>query len=244
MPSFRVPSPPAKDSIVIAANGGSEYFYVLDHSPVTVKALVLALQQHRAFGAIFVRSAYGVIPGTLPLTAIAAEGERASPPTPDLMVSFDWNDLAVAGGNAAVPGTEYASAQRYRGMHGSFSPRDVHNTLIARGPHFKVGFADSAPTGNVDLAPTVANLLALLFDAPDGRVLSEAFLGRSDDSHVEIVNQSSGPIRLQKTCNPDDPSCAHPTAALDYSVTLSKKVLTDLATKRQYTYFDRASVAR
>ena len=190
------------------------------------------------------RNAYGVIPGTLPLASIVGEGERSSPPTPDLMVSFDWDENAIAGGNAAVPGTEYASAQRYRGMHGSFSPRDVHNTLIARGPHFKVGFADTAPSGNVDIPATVARLLGLSFAVPNGRVLAEAFVGQSNDVSVETVNQTSGPVALKKTCNPDDPCCARSAGSASYSVTLSKKVLTEAATKRTFTYFERAAVAR
>ncbi len=196
LPAFRVPEPVPNDAIVIAANGGSEYYYVLDHAPATVQALVRALQERRAYGAIFVRSAYPAIPGTLPLSAINAEGEQSSPPTPDLIVSFDWDDAAVAGGNGAVPGTEYASAQRYRGMHGSFSPRDVHNVLIAHGPHFKAGSVDSLPSSNVDLAPTVATLLAVPFKAPAGRVLAEALLGKSSDNQLEVTTQSSGPVTL------------------------------------------------
>ena len=244
MPGFRVPEPPPKDAIIIAANGGTEYFYVLDHAPATVQKLVLALQVRRAYGAIFVRSSYGAIPGTLPLSAIGAEGERPAPPTPDLMVSFTWDDSAVVAGNAAVPGTEYASAQRYRGIHGSFSPRDVHNTLIACGPHFKAGFTDSAPTGNVDLAKTVASLLGLSFGAPDGRVLREAFVGNTSDLQVEIGLETSGPVHLRKTCNPDDPSCIHGAGPATYSVTLSKKVLTVTGTRERYTYLDSAVVAR
>ena len=200
---------------MIAANGGSEYYYVLDHTPATVAALVRALQERRAYGAIFVRSNYGAIPGTLPLSAINAEGGQSSPPTPDLIVSFDWDDAAVAGGNAAVPGTEYASAQRYRGMHGSFSPRDVHNVLIAHGPHFKSGFQDRLPSSNVDVAPTVAQLLALPFKAPDGRVLVEALAGDTSDNQVEISTRSSGPVALRRTCSPDDPGCARPLGPVD-----------------------------
>ncbi len=94
-----------------------------------------------------------------------------------------------------MPGTEYASAQRYRGMHGSFSPRDVHNVLIAHGPHFKAGSVDSLPSSNVDLAPTVATLLAVPFKAPAGRVLAEALLGKSSDNQLEVTTQSSGPSR-------------------------------------------------
>ena len=244
MPAFRVPAPAPSDAIVIAANGGSEYYYVLDHAPATVAALARALQERRAYGAIFVRSAYPGIPGTLPLTAIEAEGQQDSPPTPDLIVSFDWNDAAIAGGNRAVPGTEYASAQRYRGMHGSFSSRDVHNVLIAHGPHFKAGFEDRLPSGNVDLAPTVAALLELPFSAPAGRVLAEALVGAAADPHVEVTSLSSAPVALERTCSPDDPGCTRPLGPVTYSVTLVKKTLTVAETKRSYSYCDQASVTR
>lgn len=243
-PAFRVPPQAPTDSIVIAANGGSEYYYVLDHSAATVTSLVRALQERIAYGPIFVRSAYGALPGTLPLSAINVEGRQDSPPTPDVIVSFSWDDSAVTGSNASVPGTEYASAQRYRGMHGSFSPRDVHNVLIAKGPHFKVGFENRLPSGNVDVAPTVAALLALPFQAPNGRVLSEAMAGANSEVRVEETTQSSSPITLEKTCRPDDPGCERAAGPVTYSVTLVKKTLTVAATKQSYSYFDRASVTR
>jgi len=247
MPAFRVPPALPEDGIVIAANGGTEYFYVLNHERARVQALVLALQEHAAYGPIFVRSVYGAIPGTLPLSAIYAEGEALSPPTPDLIMSFDWDESAVAGPNAAVPGTEYASAQRYRGMHGSFSPRDVHNTLLARGPHFKAGFTDTLPTSNVDVPATISHLLGLDFTTPDGRVLDEALpgpLGKASDGRVEVVLQSSDLVPLHRTCAPDDPGCARPGAPAKYGVTLSKKVLHRTGSNHDYSYFDRAFVSR
>jgi arylsulfatase A-like enzyme len=243
-PAFRVPERAPTDSIVIAANGGSEYYYVLDHSAATVASLVRTLQERIAYGPIFVRDSYGAIPGTLPLSVIKAEGRQDSPPTPDLIVSFAWDDSAVTGSNASAPGTEYASAQRYRGMHGSFSPRDVHNVLIAKGPHFKVGFEDRSPSGNVDVAPTVAALLALPFQAPDGRVLAEAMAGPNSEVHVEQTTQSSAPTTLKKTCRPDDPGCERASGPVTYSVTLVKKTLTVNVTRQSYSYFDRAMVTR
>ncbi len=244
MPSFRVPAKLPKDSIVIAANGGSEYFYLLDHSQRTAEKLVRTLAERVAYGVIFAHSSYGALKGTLPLSAIGAEGARSSPPTPDLIVSFDWNEAALAGGSGGLPGTEYASAQRYRGIHGSFSPRDVHNTLLARGPHFKAGFVDTLPSGNVDLAPTVAQLLGLHFQAPDGRVLLEALLGPAPAYHVEQVAQSSDPVSLQRTCQADDPSCVHPTARATYRSTLYKQLLSAPGLATPFTYLDRASVTR
>ena len=246
MPSFRVPEQVPSDAIVIAANGGSEYFYVLDHSPSTLRKLVQALQERAQYGAIFVRGSYGAIAGTLPLSVINAEGAQNSPPTPDLIVSFDWNDSALAGGSTGLPGTEYASAQRYRGIHGSFSSRDVHNTLIARGPHLKAGFSDQLPSGNVDLAPTVATLLGLHFDAPDGRVLHEALigLGPSSDYRVETVQQTSEPIQLKKRCKADDPSCSQPLGPATYRVTLQKEILSVGGTETHHTYLHWARVTR
>jgi arylsulfatase A-like enzyme len=242
--AYRVPRGLPSDAIIIAANGGSEYYYVLDHSPATVRSLVRALQERLAYGPIFVRSIYAEIPGTLPLSAINAEGSQSSPPTPDLIVSFDWDDAAITAGNAAVPGTEYASAQRYRGMHGSFSPRDVHNVLIAHGPHFKAHFEDRLPSGNVDLAPTLAALLAIPFEAPDGRVLSEALAGVPFEPTLEVTAQSSAAITLPRTCRPDDPDCRRALGPVTYSVTLVKKTLRVTQNERPVSYLDRAFVTR
>ncbi|MBA2585024.1 MAG: hypothetical protein H0U99_00880, partial [Chthoniobacterales bacterium] len=73
------------------------------------------------------------------------------------------------------------------GSHATLSRFDVHNICIANGPHFRRGFLDTAPSSNVDIAPTIVNLLGL--DRPDkmgGRVLGEAFVdGPSASAPVE-----------------------------------------------------------
>ncbi len=242
IPGFRVPEGLPTDAIVIAANGGSEYFYVPSHDAKLVQSLVTALQERTAYGAIFARSQYA-LRGTFSLEAVRAEHASAQA-MPDLMVSMAWDENASAGGAGGLPGTEYASAQRYRGMHGSFSPRDVHNTLIAAGPHFKVGFSDALPSGNVDVAPTVAALLGLHFAAPDGRVLHESL--RDDGAQYELTpsERHTDLVILPRTCRPDDPSCAHPGPPATYGVSLAQKVLTERATHVSYTYFDRAASMR
>jgi len=242
IPGFRVPVALPKDAIVIAANGGSEYFYVPSHDAKLVRALAAALEERTAYGAIFARSQYA-LPGTLPLSAIRAES-AASPAMPDLLVSFAWNENAVAGGVTGLPGTEYASAQRYRGMHGSFSPRDVHNTLIAAGPHFKAGFNDNLPSGNVDVAPTVAALLGFRFAAPDGRVLNEALRDNASKYDVTTNERRADSVSLRRTCNPDDPACVHPGPGVTYEMALQQKVLTDRTAHITSTYLDRATVMR
>jgi arylsulfatase A-like enzyme len=59
--------------------------------------------------------------------------------------------------------------------HGSTSPFDVHNMLIAAGPDLKTAAVLSTPSGSVDFAPTFLHLLGIA--APpsmQGRVLHEA----------------------------------------------------------------------
>ena len=62
------------------------------------------------------------------------------------------------------------------GGHGSLSPFDMHNTLVAAGPDFRKGMTDTVPSGNTDVAPTILWLLGLREEAGrmDGRVLGEA----------------------------------------------------------------------
>src|SRR5262249_23022471 len=134
-------------ALVVAVNGGSDYIYVPDHDPALVRKVVTFLTERAEVGAIFVDDRYGAIPGTLPLGTIAAQ--NAAGRNPDIILSYDYDIDAVVEG---TPGTEMAGVLNgagYRGMHGSFSPRDVHNTLIAVGPDFRAGFRDPLPTGNV-----------------------------------------------------------------------------------------------
>ena len=67
-----------------------------------------------------------------------------------------------------------------QGMHGSFSRADTRNFMAAIGPDFKAKFADTAPVGNADVAPTLAHVLGVTLGGPgtlEGRVISEAFKG-------------------------------------------------------------------
>jgi arylsulfatase A-like enzyme len=58
--------------------------------------------------------------------------------------------------------------------HGTSSPYDIHNTLIAAGPDFKEHVTSTVPTSNVDLAPTILKMLGLPVPASmTGRVIEE-----------------------------------------------------------------------
>ncbi|HEX4340920.1 MAG TPA: alkaline phosphatase family protein [Polyangiaceae bacterium] len=243
-PSYRAPSPLPGDAIIVAPNGGSEYFYVAGHDPRRVRELVQRLQERALYGAIFVGERFGALPGTMSLARVRIENpERDGPPTPDVIASYDFDDGAKTGSVMAAPGTEYASALNYRGMHGAPSPTDVHGTLIASGPDFKQGFADGEPSGNVDVAPTVAKLLGLSLPHADGRILDEALAG-SDVHHVvtPLVEQAT-PAKVARFCRADDPDCRRPLPAGVYRFELRETALTAADGKR-YLYLDAAKATR
>jgi hypothetical protein len=239
------PVPPVLDnaSVVIAANGGSDYIYVPSHSPAVVKSVVTFLQQHEQFGAIFVSSVYGKIRGTLQLKDVRVE--NAAGRNPDIVVSYAWDDKATVEGMAGI---EFESAMGNRGMHGSFSPVDVHNTLFATGPDFKKGFRDTLPTGNVDVAPTIAWLYGLDLNQADGRPLFEALVGGLDPEK-DLADTGSARPTAAITSSDETESLdmmsplLTPDGKKKYHVELTTKTLR-FACGLQRTYFDKAEGVR
>jgi arylsulfatase A-like enzyme len=243
-PAMRVPAQLPAGAVVVAMNGGSDYVYVPDRDAALLRKTVAFLQTRSEVGAIFVDQRYGAIPGTLPLGAIHAANEEGR--NPDLILGYDFDEDAVVEG---VRGIEYAGALQgnaYRGMHGSFSPRDVHNVLIAAGPDFRRGFKDPLPTGNVDVAPTVARILGVPFEGTDGRPLLEAIEGGPGAADYQVSNEVQQPptpatgltIRL-----PTDPDGKDVDARKSsYTFQLRTKALRYGG--RTYTYLDSAKAVR
>lgn len=246
--SFKVPAPgtlPA-NGIVVAANGGSDYFYVPGHDATTVNALVKFLQQREEYGAIFVDSRYGSIPGTLSMALVNLENAtRQNNGQPDVVVSFNWDNNASIQG---MPGIEFESAGGQRGMHGSFGIADVHNTLIANGPSFQPATTIAGPSGNVDVAPTVAYLLGLSMPQADGRILNEALATPASMSTPKVVSSTVAPSSAATGLSfelPTDPTGATKDSSLttgSYTINLMVKDLT--VDSKTYRYFDYAKAVR
>jgi hypothetical protein len=140
--------------------------------------LVEFLQQSDFAGVIFTRQP---VEGTFPLTAAQID----TPDAPDVVMSFRWNDKPNEYG---IPGMIDADWQRSagKGTHATLSRFDMHNTLIAAGPDFWHGQSVNSPTGNVDVAPTILQILQIKPPAPmDGRVLTEALVNGSGTSAME-----------------------------------------------------------
>jgi hypothetical protein len=246
--SFKVPAPgslPAS-AIVVAANGGSDYFYVPGHNATTVQSLVKFLQQREEYGAIFVDSRYGVIPGTLSMAQVNLENtSRQNNGQPDVVVSFNWDSTASIQG---IPGIEFESAGGQRGMHGSFGITDVHNTLIANGPSFQPATFVTNPSGNVDVAPTVAYTLGLSLPQADGRILNEALVTPASKSVPSVALSTLAPGSPATGLSfelPTDPTGATKDATLvagSYTINIAVKDL--LVDSKTYRYFDYAKAVR
>ena len=96
-------------------------------------------------------------------------------------MSFPWqSDENPAGYAGHAPATGGAVGQ---GQHGSLGRHELLNTGLAAGPSFKRGTIVDTPTGNIDLAPTILQILGLEAEGStmDGRVLSEALKNGSPE---------------------------------------------------------------
>jgi len=159
---------PQPGDVLVVGLGGSVLLYVNEHDAAVSRRLADFFQTTDFAGVIFSRVK---MKGTFPLSAVRLD----SPGAPDLVVSFKWSDSRNEFG---TPGQIACDGGRNnKGAHGSLSPFDLHNMLVAAGPDFRAGFADDLPSGNLDLAPTIAWILGLNPSPKmDGRILTEALV--------------------------------------------------------------------
>ncbi|MDW3686968.1 alkaline phosphatase family protein [Cupriavidus sp. CV2] len=252
--SFAVPAAGTlePDGIVVATNGGSDYFYVPGHDQATVARLVRFLQQRQEYGAVFVDSRYlatglrPAIQGVLPMSMVNLESAtRQDNGQPDVVVSFSWDSAQAIQG---VPGIEFESFAGQRGMHGSFSPADVHNTLIAKGPAFQSGLRVAIPSGNVDVAPTVAYLLGQSLPRADGRILNEALVAparaRTPTVAASVMHPASAAsgLRFETLTDLTGRTTDDTLTGGSYTINLNVKDLS--VDGKTYRYFDSAQAVR
>lgn len=138
-------------------------------APARVSAIVRALQARPEVGAIFTPAARaGALEGQEPGTLAFEAARWAHARSAAILVSGNWSEAANAAG---VAGT---TTQGGVAGHGTTSPYDIHNTLIAAGPGVRPGSRGTAPTSNADLAPTVLTLIGVPVPAAmTGRTIDE-----------------------------------------------------------------------
>jgi arylsulfatase A-like enzyme len=188
---------PAEPEIVVAGNGGSDLIYLpkAKDPAALARRIVGILSAQDYTSGLFVSDDLGVIPGTLPLSAIALKGAAVTP-GPAIVLNFrsfstGCDDPTVCGVTVSDTGLRQG-----QGMHGSFSRAETRNVMAAAGPSFKSAFVDRAPASNADIAMTIARLLDLkLPNKGDlvGRVLTEALPNGAEPAVT----------RARKTSEPD-----------------------------------------
>jgi hypothetical protein len=166
--------------VIVAANGGSDLIYVPNGDAEVVRQIVGAVMTHDYVGGVFVDDKYGEIPGTLPLSAAGLIGATKLP-RPAIVVVFKVFYFNPSDVKTAVQISD-AGLQEGQGMHGGLGRDSTYNNMAAIGPDFKTRFADPAPAGNADIAPTLASVMGLKLKPVGmlrGRTLSEALAGAS-----------------------------------------------------------------
>lgn len=159
--------------VVVAVNGGSVLFYFPDNDRQRTGQLLKWLSDQRWVGAIATDLASPGIHGVVSISDIGLDGPRA----PDIAVAMRSQDTARPAPHARTGAV--AGGKLGTGSHGGGSPAELHNTLIASGPLFRSGLESNLPSGNIDIAPTVLELLELPVPGHfDGRVLWEALQGQ------------------------------------------------------------------
>jgi arylsulfatase A-like enzyme len=166
--------------VAVANNGGSALFYTTDGDPETAERLAIWLMGQEWCGSLTVSDSIGEMTGTFPSSVVGNQGPRG----PEITMSFRWNSATNDGG---YQGKVYSTSGRAgQGQHGSMSKHEMNNVMFAWGPGFKRGVSVDVPSGNIDVAPTILNLLGLPGgEAMDGRVLAEALVGGPDPDSVE-----------------------------------------------------------
>jgi arylsulfatase A-like enzyme len=170
-------SDPAKPDLIVVADGGSDLIYLPQpNASEQAKAAMDVLLDEDYVSGIFVRDDLGEIPGTLPFSAIGLQGAAVTD-APAMIVNF--KSFSTGCDNPLKCAVEVADTplEQGQGMHGSFNRADTANFQAAIGPDFRQKFADTAPSSNADIAPTIAHIMGLALKSNGrlmGRVLSEA----------------------------------------------------------------------
>ena len=184
---------PKSGDIMLAGNGGCVLFYVTGHDEKIIRRLVEFLQQSDFAGVIFTKHP---MEGTFSLDQAKIANDRS----PDVVMSFRWKDQKNQFGVLGMIDADWQRAAG-QGTHATLSPFDMHNTLIAAGPDFKHGEVDDLPSGNVDLASTILQILGIKPpNQLDGRILSEVMVNKGHGAASRNGGlQSAAPAPLRKS---------------------------------------------
>ncbi len=164
--------------LLVSTTGGCALFYVRNHEKAKIQAVAEYLMAQEWCGSLFSNSP---IPGALPMSTTRDHTSRS----PDILISFKWSDEATSQGIQGAAAFAKGDVPVGAGNHGSLSPFEIRNLLVATGPNFKKGVCNQTPSGIMDLMPTILHILRLTtYEVLDGRLLSEALAGGPNPNDV------------------------------------------------------------
>jgi arylsulfatase A-like enzyme len=175
----------ADGEIVLATNGGSLYVSVPSGDRSLLERVVAVLGAWEHGGPVFSKAVDGApLPGTLPLETVGIAGDLA----PDVLCALAWDDemnqFGLEGRSAGLDTDVVAS-------HGGISSWEINNTFVLAGAGVKDGLSHQLPAGNIDLAPTLAELLGVgALPEADGRVLTEVLEGGPHPREVKVSRET------------------------------------------------------
>lgn len=217
--------PPEKGNIIVTGLGGSVSYYVYGQDEAVRKRLVEYLQKTDWAGVLFTRDG---LPGTFKYSDTGIN----SPDAPDVVMSMRWKDEVSKHGTRGTVICDGMEAGQ--GMHVSLAKYDMANTLVAVGPSFKKGMVNALPSGNLDVAPTVAHLLGLKPAKPfDGRVLAEA-----------LVNPPAPPAAPAVPAADEKPQTATLTTERNVDEKKTWRQYLRLTTYQGRTYYNEGNAGR
>jgi hypothetical protein len=179
--------------VFVAANGGSDLIYVPSHDRALVTSIVDFLTKQDYVSGLFVDDIFGPVPGALPLSSIGLKG-ASELPVPAIAVNY--KTFALDPGNRLMTAVQIADTtlQEGQGMHGTLSRDNTFNNMAAMGPDFKKGFVDRLPVANRDIPVTLAHIMGITLNHPDGRVITEGLVdGTRPRQTAESLVDQSGP---------------------------------------------------
>ena len=158
--------------------------HVRDHDPQLVSRIAQWMMAQPWCGSVFTQGkneVEGVVPGTLARSLVGNEHARAG----DIVYIMRTDDERNAHG---LPGRCYDDSGLPLGgsTHGGLSPYELQNVLAAAGPDFRSGYTNTAPSGTIDVMPTILHLLGYpIPSSVDGRVLAEALAQPQETAAAE-----------------------------------------------------------
>ena len=188
---------PKNGQIMIVGNGGMVLFYLIEHDAAVTRRLVEFLQQTDFAGVILTRDP---MEGTFTFDKAKIDppslgyGAARNEHAPDVEMSFRWTEDKNQFDTAGMIDGDWQRAAG-KGTHATLSKFDMHNMLIAAGPDFRHGGPDLTASGNVDLAPTILQILGIKSSSPmDGRILIEAMM----PAEVQALSTTTETIEATK----------------------------------------------